>query len=516
MRPVGDAPALVVDARAGRRPTWIGAGIVVAFAVALVLRFLSLSHLWLDESLSVNIAKLPLGDIPAALRHDGAPPLYYVLLHGWMEVFGQSPAAVRALSGVFSLVALPLMWVAGRRLGGRRVAWAAVLLLAASPFAVQQATETRMYSIMTVLALVGFLALGDLLERWSWSRGVVLAATTATMMLTHYWSFYLIGVTVVWLAWRAVKGPHRHEARRALAAMVAGGVLFLPWLPSFLFQAANTGTPWGAAATPRWVFDTVFQFVGGNADYGTVLGLAFYGLIGLAVFGRAVDKRLIEFDLHGREPARLVAGLAFGALTLAIVASMVNRSAYAARYTAVIFPLILLLVATGTGVLANDRIRNGVLALCVVLGLVAIAPDAFSERTAAPKVADALIAVAKPGDIVAYCPDQLGPSVSRLLANDRGLVQLTFPGALPPERVDWVGYAERNQAGKSVPFAKMLVDRAGPDHDVWLVWAPGYRTYKAKCQALVSDLEKLRPAISRPVPLATSYFEKAGLVRYQP
>jgi mannosyltransferase len=501
--------------RARGRVTWIGAGVALTFALALALRFVAVSHMWLDEALSVNISTLPLGDIPAALRHDGAPPLYYFLLHGWMEIFGTSAWAVRAFSGAFSLGAIPLMWVAGRRLGGRRVAWAAVLLMAASPFAVRQATEARMYSMMTVLALVGFLAVSDLVRRWTWSRGVLLAVVTAAMMLTHYWSFYLIAVTAVWLARRAFRGPNPEEARRALAAMVAGGVLFLPWLPTFLYQAAHTGTPWGAAATPRWVFDTVFQFVDGNGDYGTPLGLAFYGLIGLAVFGRAVDKRLVEFDLHGRDPARLLAVLAFGALTLAVLMSIITRSAYAARYAAVMFPLVILLVAMGTGVLSNDRIRNSVIALCVVLGLVAIAPEALTERTSAPKVAKELAAAAKPGDVVAYCPDQLGPSVSRLVSGP-DLVQLTFPAALPPQRVDWVEYAARNKAGSSKSFAKMLVERAGPDHDIWLVWAPGYRTFKAKCQALVSDLEKLRPSISRPVKLGTDTFEKAGLVRYQP
>ncbi|HEX8771244.1 MAG TPA: glycosyltransferase family 39 protein [Acidimicrobiales bacterium] len=479
------------------------------------MRFVAVSELWLDEALSVNISSLPLGDIPAALRHDGAPPLYYFLLHGWIEIFGTSASAVRSLSGLFSIAAIPLIWVAGRRLGGRRVAWAAVLLLAASPFAVRQATEARMYSMMTVLALVGFLAVSDLVRRWTWSRAILLALATAAMMLTHYWSFYLIAVTAIWLARRASRGPSRQEARRALAAMAAGGVLFVPWLPAFVYQAGHTGTPWGAAATPRWVFDTVFQFVDGNGDYGTPLGLAFYGLIGLAVFGRVVDKRLVEFDLHGRDPARLLAVLAFGALTLAVLASIVTRSAYAARYAAVLFPLVVLLVAMGTGVLANDRIRNGVIALCVVLGLVAIAPEAFTERTSAPKIANALAAAAAPGDIVAYCPDQLGPSVSRLVSVP-GVVQLTFPTAGTPQRVDWVDYAARNKAGSSKTFARMLVERAGPDHDIWLVWAPGYRTYKAKCQALISDLEKLRPAISRPVKLSTSTFEKAGLVRYQP
>ena len=40
--------------------------------------------LWLDEALSVNIAKLPLAQLPGALVQDGSPPLYYLVLHYWM------------------------------------------------------------------------------------------------------------------------------------------------------------------------------------------------------------------------------------------------------------------------------------------------------------------------------------------------------------------------------------------------------------------------------------------------
>ena len=56
--------------------------LVVASGVGL--RFWAPTPLWLDETLSVNIARLPLTQIPRALAHDGAPPLYYVLLHVWM------------------------------------------------------------------------------------------------------------------------------------------------------------------------------------------------------------------------------------------------------------------------------------------------------------------------------------------------------------------------------------------------------------------------------------------------
>jgi len=74
----------------GRRlPPWAAtAGVAAAVAVGIVARFVQRSPLWLDEALSVNIARLPVSDLLEALWHDGHPPLYYLLLHFWMEVVG--------------------------------------------------------------------------------------------------------------------------------------------------------------------------------------------------------------------------------------------------------------------------------------------------------------------------------------------------------------------------------------------------------------------------------------------
>ena len=72
------------------------AAVVVATVAGTIARFATTSHLWLDEALTVNIARLPLSQIPTALRQDGHPPLFYFLLHGWMAVAGQSDVAVRA------------------------------------------------------------------------------------------------------------------------------------------------------------------------------------------------------------------------------------------------------------------------------------------------------------------------------------------------------------------------------------------------------------------------------------
>ncbi len=489
-----------------------------ALFLGVVVRFTTVSPLWLDEAQTVAIAGLPLGDLAEGLRHDGAPPLFYVLLHGWMRIFGDGDLAVRFLPGLFGAVALPLIWLAGRRLGGRSVAWAAVILLAASPFAVRYATEVRMYSLMVALVLVGYLALTELLERPRSPRATLgVGLVTAALLLTHYWSFYLlfvVGVMLLVLVRRA-QAPTAEGARRGLVAMAVGSLAFLPWAPAFLYQLQHTGTPWGGPGRVRAMVDTVLHFSGGFWDPGLLLGLLTYGLIVLGLAGRAVDGRRIELDLRARPGGRHLAVAAFGTLIVAIVATQISRSAFAPRYASVLFPMMILLAALGTRVLLDQRVRHGLLAAAVVFGFWAIIPNVFGDRTSADRVAAALRAGVEPGDVVAYCPDQLGPSVSRLLPEGIPGDHLTFPRGTPPQLVDWVDYAEVNEAADPEAFANMLLDRAGPTGTVWVVWSPGYRTFEDKCQGMLANLDLARRDNTRPVKLPRN-FEHPGLIRFPP
>ncbi|HEV3352633.1 MAG TPA: glycosyltransferase family 39 protein [Acidimicrobiales bacterium] len=485
------------------------AGVVVA---GIVLRFLTSSHLWLDEALTVNIARLPLSKIPNALRHDGSPPLYYVLLHWWIAVFGSGDVAARALSAVFAIAALPLMWVAGLRIGGRRMAVAALVLLAASPFATRFATEARMYSLLGFLALAGYLCLQRLVERPSWAAAIGVAVVSGLLALTHYWAFYLLATVGVMLLVRA-RRRRDWGALVPLAAMAAGGLLFVPWLGVFAYQAQHTGTPWAALPTTNAVVATVVSWAGGGSDAGQLLNLVFIGLAVLAVFGLAVDRRHVDLDFGTRPGVRRLAIACLGTLLLGLIAADVVRSAYVVRYTSVAFPLFILVVAFGTLVFVDNRLRIGVLALAVVLGLSAAIPNTGNRRTQAGILAAAINRNATAGDVVAYCPDQLGPSVSRLVSVP--VTQVTFPSAAPPAFVDWVDYARRNHAASTAPFAQMLDQRAGP-HRVWLVWSPNYKTFGSKCSTMVDRLQLLRPQMNRVVKVSTKYEERMGLVRYDP
>ena len=495
------------------------AGATLAVAVGMVLRFWTRSDLWLDEALTVNIAGQPLHELPSYLRRDGAPPLFYALLHVWMGVFGHSDGAVRALPGVFGVATVPLAWLAGKRLGGENAAWAAMLLVATSPFAVRYSTETRMYSLVALLTVLGFLAVDRALRSPRPGNLVAVGAVAGLLLYSHYWSIYLLGTTMLWLLYQAWRGrpEWRRGARAALVAAVVGCCTFLPWVPTFLFQSQHTGTPWATPATFAAMVSAVASFAGGNTSQGRALALLFFALGGLGLFGLATDRLHISIDIRSRRLGRPLAVVVLGTLGAAIVGGLATNSAFDARYASVVFVPLILLVSLGVTVFRDRHVRVGVLAIAVVLGIAASEPNVVTTRTQAGQVAAVINATGKPGDIVAYCPDQLGPAVARLLPSDT-YTQVTFPRGTGPEFINWVDYAAAVRAASALSFAEHLESLAAGGHQIYMVWSPGYQAFGVKCEGIVQTLQA-DPSFSHTQVVTgdpVSFFQPMYLVRLTP
>ncbi len=186
---------------------------------SLALRIGALdSGYWIDEGIAVGIASHDLADIPRIMSQDGNPPLYYLLLHGWMLVFGTGEAATRALSLLFALLAIPASFWAGAAVFDRRAGALAAAGAAGSPFLTYYAQETRMYSLVVLLSDPG---------RRPASRSRSCAASggtcrcsgcgSALLLYTHTWGLFLVAaMAIAWLVlWRRGlgRGPRRRPAR---------------------------------------------------------------------------------------------------------------------------------------------------------------------------------------------------------------------------------------------------------------------------------------------------------------
>jgi hypothetical protein len=244
-------------------------------------------------------------------------------------------------------------------------------------------------------------------------------------------------------------------------------------------------------ARPGAVFASTIYGFGGEFGEAIVLGLGLVVLLLLGLFGRASSRSSVELDLRTRPPVRAEVGVLVVTMVLAIAGSYATEAAFAARYASVVFPLFVLAAAYGVTRLTAPVVRGAVLTGVALLGLAGGVNAATASRTQAGQLARAISTTAQPDDLVVYCPDQLGPAVSRLLGED--VAGMTFPDGAGPRQVDWTDYLERADASDPTAFAATVSARAGAG-DVWLVWSEDYWRLEGRCTGVAEQLAVRRGA----------------------
>ena len=135
--------------------------------VSVGVRFAELTEtgIWLDEAFSLLLSMKPTSEILFHTARDVHPPLYYLMLHEWIKVFGNGAFAARSLSVFFGVVSVALgIWLSHLLLP-RRAAMLASILLAIFPAAVRYSQEVRMYSFLGALMLGATIAFIYWLDR---------------------------------------------------------------------------------------------------------------------------------------------------------------------------------------------------------------------------------------------------------------------------------------------------------------------------------------------------------------
>jgi mannosyltransferase len=273
---------------------------------------------WIDEGLSVGIARHAFFDIPGVLREDGAPPLYYMLLHVWTGIFGTDEYDTHALSLVFSTLTIPVGTWAGWSLFGR---WAGIttgVLCAANPFLTTYAQETRQYSLVVLLGLLAttffMFAFVQRRRRYIGFFAVALAA----LLYTHIWAAFFVmavGVVTLVLLW-----GRRELFRDALLGFGGAFLLYLPWLPTALYQVKHTAAPWANGPTWRAAQQIPQSLAGGRYEWPITAIVVLVGMVVALLVRRRGEHAAESVSANGRLTVREDRS---GWIVLALLATMV-------------------------------------------------------------------------------------------------------------------------------------------------------------------------------------------------
>jgi uncharacterized membrane protein len=299
--------------------------------LATLVRFydLTAAAIWCDEGSSLLLSQNSLSDIWVHAAHDVHPPLYFLLLHGWIDWFGDGIFSIRTLSALPGIITVGLgVWLVDL-LATRRAALLAGILLALLPTAVRYSQEVRMYS------LLGLLLIGATIALVYWVRQprrngylVVYALLMAAAFYTHYFTALCVIGHWLWLAVVRLQPGYRlrHVQRPAWwLANLAIVLLYLPWVPNLIDLVqhmdalkANGDVGWEDPVTLSslpsmiWLFFT--QDDGGTLPFWLfiTLPLALLAVIGVALArDRSVFRGSVLLALFGVLPVLLVFAVSF-------------------------------------------------------------------------------------------------------------------------------------------------------------------------------------------------------------
>ncbi len=392
------------------RSTWPAAAGLTFLAAALRLAGLGRQSYWSDELHTLALSGVH-GPAAAAWRASDLllvtqGPLFMGLVHLWSRAAGAGEAALRLLPAAFAIATVPAFLGLAGRLVERRVALAAALLLAVSPFHVWYAQELRGYSLAILAAVVATrlvvdlaavgesgarrvrrergapgLLRGHLLYAASLAAGLGASLTMGFVVAFHglviaararaLGQRRVAGLAAVFLAVAAAGSPwlgvfgHRSDVGRAIDRPEAeepplrGSSTMPPLAIPYTFFAFSAGFSLGPSLGE--LHDQGAAAVGRHLPIVTAVGVA-YGGLALLGLGRLVARR--------PRTALLLAAWLLTAFAGAGWMAAANVKVWNARYVAVAFPAYLLVVAAG---LASLGSRTRAIALAAVLALSALA-----------------------------------------------------------------------------------------------------------------------------------------------
>lgn len=188
-------------------------------AALLAFHRLGAKPLWLDETVTLTIARRSLPHLVAALaHHDANAGLYYFVLHWWLR-FGHGASWARLPSALAFVVTAGLAARAATAWRGPRVGLACGLLLASNPFLLCYGQEARPYALAVLAAVVSTIAL---------FRGRDYVVSTVVLLYLSLWSLPFVLI----VGWRRRDAWLRISLLGApLALLVLLQRAQISWLP---------------------------------------------------------------------------------------------------------------------------------------------------------------------------------------------------------------------------------------------------------------------------------------------
>jgi len=279
---------------------WVILPLIMIFGVILRLINIGSEPYWVDEIVGLQVTKQfqNFGELFSHLKlAEYYPPLYFIALHYWTNMFGYGEMAVRLLSVMFGTGVIILTYVLGKNLFPHyRVGLISASIVAILPIQIEYSQEARPYIIFCFFGLLAAISLWKYLESKQWRYLIYFNLTTVVGLYLHY-SFVLF-LAAAYGYWLLMIIYYRRQSTgpRFLPLVMSGALIFVafwPWLDGllvhiFLSKYRLMDGEWNiSSARPQLFFESVFnQLIWlSKIDYWDSVSITIFFVIKLAFVG---------------------------------------------------------------------------------------------------------------------------------------------------------------------------------------------------------------------------------------
>ncbi|MBS1880735.1 MAG: glycosyltransferase family 39 protein [Actinobacteria bacterium] len=326
-----ERPSLRLVTDAATRRVAYALGAIITLGVVVRFGSLGIQSYHHDEVITaMRVIPGSFGEMLHKLKvSESNPPLYYVLAWGWAKVFGLEEVGLRSLSALFGAATVPVGYLIGRQLNGRRCGLILAGFVALNPMLIWYSQEARSYALLVFFAALSLLFFLRALESRGSGRDLALwAIFSALALCSHYFAVFPIAIEGAWLL-LALKG--RRQAVLAAGAAVAGTMLAL--LPLLLAQINPRHIGWIAEGSV-WtrLGEAGIGFLAGET--GHVIAeppRPGYAVVPAIAVGAAIAMLVWRGDQRQRRGAVIALVVGFGVIALALLAAAAGKDYVIAR-----------------------------------------------------------------------------------------------------------------------------------------------------------------------------------------
>ncbi len=191
---------------------------------------------WRDEAFSYLLAKRNIFEILSLTAQDFNPPLYYIILHFWMKIFGSSEIVLRSLSLIFFWATVYVFFLFLIKILKIKSSFFIVIyliLVILNPLLLYYAFEARMYTMFAFFAVLSFYAFYQILIGKYKNNPLIHLISSLLGLYTHYFMILVIINQIIFLLLF-------NKKKNIFSLMVINYLIiflfFVPWLIFLLIQ----------------------------------------------------------------------------------------------------------------------------------------------------------------------------------------------------------------------------------------------------------------------------------------